>query len=256
MRNIAKHMICTWICAIMLLLMLQPINAVATENNVFMLQSGVQEEVIGTQSIIEKDNTWYFSTFEELKELAAKEYNSYCNASYQGKETLIIKENLTIPDNLSLLVMENEIQIPKNIMLHASNVGAKSLIVDGIMEMTNLNITEKLVINGSLKPQGYMNLNLGENAYFSGDENIEFSGLGSINLNYTVKDFGSLKELLLAASLPEKSKGYRYTINVVCDTNLILSESLNIPSNAYIDFDAKENVTVNKDCTLSVELPV
>ena len=253
MRNIAKHMICTWICAIMLLLMLQPINAVATENNVFMLQSGVQEEVIGTQSIIEKDNTWYFSTFEELKELAAKEYNSYCNASYQGKETLIIKENLTIPDNLSLLVMENEIQIPKNITLHASNVGAKSLIVDGIMEMTNLNITEKLVINGSLKPQGYMNLNLGENAYFSGDENIEFSGLGSINLNYTVKDFGSLKELLLAASLPEKSKGYRYTINVVCDTNLILSESLNIPSNAYIDFDAKENVTVNKDCTLSVE---
>lgn len=102
------------VLALALCTTLLPIAALATE----LSGEETPEKLLSIGE--DEDGDLTFETFEDLKELASRTYEESITASYLGSGSLVIEEDLTLPENLEVFVDGHTVVVPEGVTLTAS----------------------------------------------------------------------------------------------------------------------------------------
>jgi len=183
-----------------------------------------------------------FETFADLKKLCAKSYTEWTKIKYNGTSaSFVISQNLTIPENLSLDFTNTgtTVTINKGITVNAnyasSTICADSLVINGNLNTGgyNLEIYEKLAVNGTIKLSG--NIMLWAGTTLTGSDNIKKVNEASrVFYNYNVYDESALKTALDTASADTRDIDYDiFTIIYEGDT-LRLTKSMKVAANTKL----------------------
>ena len=201
--------------------------------------------------IIEQGYAIYFSSFEELQEIASQNYSDYKLALYIGSDELVIKKDLTIPENLDLYVMDKQCRVPSGVTLTLNEwSGFFTLVVDGTLECrNNILVVGTLTINGTVKAAG--NVSIEDTTVVKGLDKIVFtSEWGGINCICYVTDTSTMKAAVEKAYASMTSDdGWAYSIEVY-ENAFTLTESLVLPYNCSLYVE--EPLTIQSGCTLEV----
>jgi len=204
-------------------------------------------EPVAPADIESSGNFHTFTTFEDLKKLAAGTYDSYAQAEYNGTEDLVIGEDLTLPANLHLYAYQSTVIIPKGVtlILNAS-LYTKNLTVNGKAYLEYTSVSGKLTVNGTL----YANstIRMGSTATVSGVEKIVFANeWTNIDFSVTPQNQAELTAAISAAK-NAPSERFHYEIDL-CD--FTVSKNTNVPANCQLDVYG-DSFTLKAGCTLTV----
>lgn len=234
-----------------------------------------------------------FTTFEDLKELCSRTYGEYTNISYPYNDapTIVIKENITIPENLEVSGLYVTFEVPKGVTVtvskdstvYVTNWDVKGTLVNhGSMEPANLTVagtmrndgyvgllsggSSDLIVTGKIENSGQIEIQCGTDPEFAGT----VSGLDKISH----KDGGvtsawypfvySLEEMKTVLADAAKYPDISFTAEMSVDKALTLTGEWVIPENAYVRFYEQEQgrvLTIAQGCTvtnygtLNVSLP-
>ncbi len=200
-----------------------------------------------------------FETFEDLKELASRTYDEYTQAYYEGYDTLEIKEDINIPQNLAIDCLSATVVVSQNVTFTASELSVGTLIVEGTVKCFILNVQTALNIPGTYYCEGIINYTVNSEGTLVGNENIIYSAPPDsfepfVSWNYRISDMAHFKEVISVANAATDPH-WRYYIDLNSET-FIFNESIALPKNCYFDTTCVEynpsSVTVSKGCTLDI----
>ena len=179
MKKRTVRMLALAVCLVMVLSMVPAkAKAVELEGNKMPLLNSITVDAWGD---------YYFTTFADLQALATEAtYNPgrYYYAYYDGYNDLYISSNLTIPDNMTVLVYGNDMEVPYGVTMAINGyvyvedevtlIGTVNIGSSGELGYTNI-----LYIYGALNLEGCLSgrdcdaliygedrINMGPNAYF------------------------------------------------------------------------------------------
>ena len=192
---------------------------------------------------------WYFTDFEGLKQLAAMEFPDYVFARYEGTETLVISENLTLPEELSINAYNQTLIINEGITFTTGNIlSTNETIVNGTLIATDFHVETDLKINGALKVGGCISLS--EHAAISGQKNIEYTTeWANLELSRSISDMTALKAAVAEANAQTDS---RVCYSLYASEDLTISESITIPVNCIFSNGYRSTTTVAAGVVLTL----
>ena len=114
-----------------------------------MIPMIVNAEEIQPKQITQHRKDYSFTTFEDLKELAAGTYSESVTFEYTGEGELVIDEDLILPAETTLDSWENGVRIVEGVTVEAYEVNCP-LIVDGTLKCREIDINVRVEINGKL----------------------------------------------------------------------------------------------------------
>ncbi|MBO5128874.1 MAG: hypothetical protein J6B95_00805 [Oscillospiraceae bacterium] len=200
-------------------------------------------EEIQSRTITEEYGTYYFETFEELKELAATTTCDDADFCYQGEGELVITEDLTLPEEYWL---EAEcILVVENVTLNATYIKCQEFVVAGTVSCDTVVATALLDVSGTLNAESSVQLS-GTTTQLIGVENI-YPEDTDIMCYGTVETMEQLKEVVAGASaMTDERVWYIHELTLP-----EITESITIPANCQ--FEIKSPVTIAEGATLTVE---
>ena len=201
---------------------------------------------VSTFSINNSNEGYYtFTTFEDLKTLAAGTNSDYVFADYTGEDALVITEDLVIPKYLEIYA--NEIVVPEGIMFITYGwIGSNKLTVNGtVQNFAGMRVSEALTVNGIL--QSDTNIFVEADTAVTGEDNITFNHSWA-SFYYDVVVY-TAAELETYAALAAASNS-RYSIRI--GEAMLLDRSVSIPENCDVHLGNDCSLTVQAGCTLSV----
>ncbi|MBQ7802046.1 MAG: S-layer homology domain-containing protein [Oscillospiraceae bacterium] len=236
------RILCLVLCAVMVCGLL-PAVAFAAEAE----ETGVQ-----VSSITSNYGDYYFTTFEDLKQLAAGTYSQedWVYAVYDSNEPLVISENLTMPENLHLQAYYAEVIVPAGVTLELSGYSyIDKLTVKGtVINNTYLGIDTALNVTGSVV--NYGEINIRSNATLTGQNKISNQG-GLLSYGVNAENYAQLKEALRTAA--ENSNNHYYiTFGETETVDIHISGNLEIPENASVSGFENVTLTVDQGGTLTL----
>lgn len=224
-----------------------------------------------------------YTTFEDLKVLCSRTFDEYTYASYPTNDgpTIVIKESITIPDNLELDGQYVTFVVPKGVTVTVSensrvyvyNWDVKGTLVNhGQMQPYNLTVSgtmrndgyvslssggvSDLIVTGKIENSGTIEVQCGTDpesaGTVSGLDKIKNTDGGKMTMWYPyVYDLNEMKNVLADA---EKYPGISYSMTLMAQEPLTIDSNLVIPKNASVFFPSTTDnmsVTVAKGCTLT-----
>lgn len=190
-----------------------------------------------------------FSSIEELKELAAQTYDEWTNISYIGSEPLVIDESITISENVMIHAWDREIRITENGSLNMGDISCDTLIVEGEMTASWVDVLSKVEITGTLNLKN--SLNIKEITDLTGLDHIRFlENWAHIDCDYQNVDEARMFELIEAAYAATDSH-WVYSIYPDTEGEIILEQDLTLPKNTRLHLNMP--MTVAEGFTLTLE---
>lgn len=245
---------------VLTLAMLLPclMGKVAATSDVF-----VSEQFSGSKTaenaIAEEEDYCTFTTFEDLQELAKETYSQATDILYIGSGALVISEDLTLPENITLW---NESTYPiivaKGITLAVSQdsaIDTSEMDIKGTLIMNNASLfVMELTVTGDVAASGYGLINVGHDYYggeiavtgslvssveiriqedtvISGKENVTFTGGNSFTLSLYTYSMSDFRELVDRATGNSDS---HYDIYLQAEEDVTIDGSIAFPSNSSI----------------------
>ncbi len=178
-----------------------------------------------------------FTTFEDLKELAARSYSERTYISYLGTGDLIISENLSLPMNTQL-VCPNEgiaLVVPEGVVFEADELSLEQFEIHGSVRAKNAMVRESIDVTGSLTTE-YLSIFY---ATYTGIENVT----GYIQFQLMAESIADLKAI--ASDAEKYASTYYWYADFAGGT---IDESLELPGNYNLML--REDVSINADCTV------
>ena len=175
-------------------------------------------------------STYYFETFQDLKDLAAQSNGQQINAVYEGTGDLVISEDLTLPENMDLLIFDgSKVVINKGITFTTNYISVRDFTVNGTWNSNRFSN-----VYGHLEVNGKANLNQGVLYLRSGGT---ISGLENVNKRYEeqvlyywdVSTVSDIEDAIAAAK--NTGDGLPHGINMYVGDTLTIDKSLTLPEN-------------------------
>lgn len=229
-----------------------------------------------------------FTTFEDLKELCSRTYDecTYISYPYNDGPTIVIKENITVPDNLEVEGLYVTFQVPEgvtvtvseNSSVYVTNWDVKGTLVNhGRLEPANMTVSgtlrnsgymgllsggsSDLIVTGKIENTGSIEVQCSTDPEFGGTvtglDKITNTNGGMTSLGYPfVITIEELREILTAA---EKNPEILFTAGMVISRQTTIDSDLVIPENADISIiqdylgggGGGEALVISKGCTLT-----
>ena len=194
-------------------------------------------------------------SFEELKELAVETGDSETSVYYEGDNDLVISQNLTLPENMSLYATEAVITVPKGITFRAGEItSVKSLVVKGTAYLNytridaSMTVTGKVYANGGIEVEDVSPDKDPDEIIIGGDK-ITFSNYGRVMFRPLVYTMAELKSCISKAKALTNPK-YEYVVFLRDD--FVIDQSVTVPEKCCLTAASADSVTVAKDCTLTI----
>ena len=187
-----------------------------------------------------------FTTFEDLKELAAGSYEEYTRIYYESAEPLVISEDLALPEELRVMMQDARITVSAGITFQAGSLSAGVLVVEGTAHIGSLQVQSELTVTGTLNCGD--TILLGLDTAVTGGENVVFANSWSgFWVDCQIGDEAGLRRAVAAAAGDQNS---RKTYALVISDNVVLTEDVTIPANCELNVMAP--LTVSSGCTLTL----
>ncbi len=278
MKNILNRLFCLALCAVLCLGMIPGVGAAAaSQTETAYVWGGIDDgypvyysqpvtiqvedtaaaapvtaSVPAMNAITETDGgNFSFTTFADLKALAARTYDSYTYLDYEGDTDLVISEDLTLPDNIALNVQSDKtLVISKGVTLTTS-IG--SLYVDhlevqgALVGQSNLLVSKSLTVTGKIT--------ISAPVYLFADTVV--TGADKVTFTESCYDFivehnaNSIAELQNAVSIAHTQSSLSHQVNVYFDSPVTLDSSLTVPANTALIIMGS-TLTVGSGATLAV----
>jgi hypothetical protein len=188
-----------------------------------------------------------FSSMEELKELASQTYENWTWAHYTGSGTLVIDESIVIPENLPFECPS--LEIAAGVTVNAPHINADKLVVNGTLNVGNLNAYSEVTVNGSMLARGTIYIQ--EDTVLNGQDKIRFANdWAKISIRYFDNDLQGVKELFVQA---EQETNPRIEYRIYLDQGeAVVAEDLTVSSNSSnVYFYIQTPLTVQEGVTLT-----
>ena len=188
-----------------------------------------------------------FANMEELKELASQTYENWTWAHYTGSGTLVIDESIVIPENLPFECPS--LEIAAGVTVNAPHINADKLVVNGTLNVGNLNAYSEVTVNGSMLARGTIYIQ--EDTVLNGQDKIRFANdWAKISIRYFDNDLQGVKELFVQA---EQETNPRIEYRIYLDQGeAVVAEDLTVSSNSSnVYFYIQTPLTVQEGVTLT-----
>ena len=207
-----------------------------------------------------EDNGYYttytFESFEDLKELASRTYDSQTRFEYAGTESVLtISENLTLPEKTSFWISA-KILVPSGVTFTVSWSERSSvcygLEVNGVCNINGmLELYEELTVNGRV--------NLCEKlflypsvAVITGFENIVVEDWGSIRYWHYISTESEMHEAIAQTNADPHGLAHDIFFQPWEVDEIVFSKSFDIPANGRLSLQNGVTYTVPSDITMTV----
>lgn len=194
-----------------------------------------------------------FLSFEELKELAARNYDSFTRYYYRGATPLVIEEDLELPWSLQLDTTARQLIVPSGVSFSSKDlmvVGYLEIQKDAVMNIYGMEVHDHIQVDGIANVNIQIAL-ANQKVTMSGVENVHFTSDSAIICYcYDVTNMAGLKEAIAVAKEDSDS---RHIYTAFIGKKMTINESLTMPVNFQLGFKAGSAVvTVAKGCTLDL----
>lgn len=225
-----------------------------------------------------------FTTFEDLKKLCSQTYDEYTYISYPYNDgpTIVIEEDITIPDNLEIYCLYVTFVVPKGVTVtvsessdvYVTNWDIKGTVVNhGRMDPANMTVSgtlrnsgyigllsggsSDLIVTGKIENTGSIEIQCGTDPEFAGTvsglDKISNTDGGKTTLWYPF--IYSMPEQLTSILADAKAyTGISFSAEMHLQESLTVSSDLVIPENVSMRVLADEDsatLTVKKGCTVT-----
>ena len=196
-----------------------------------------------------------FSSFEELKELCAKTYDTKTYFYYHGTEDLVISQDLTLPDNTVFDAMEATVIIPSGVTFRSGvSAFAKDWVIQGTAYLHHTKIFGSMTVTGKVYASGGFEV---EDNAAALDENIDniIVGLNNITLNgwrITLRPHVYTMEELKAFVKKAGTLDPVFEYCLFLQDDFVIDQSITIPENCSLSGNNATSITVAKGCTLTL----
>ena len=229
-------------------------------------------EISGYAITENTDGDITFENLDDLKTLAEGSYSDLTRAAYVGEAPLYITDNITLPDNLCIDVLGNEIVISTGITLTSTSseysnfIFADRITVNGTLVCDFLVISEEVLVTGAVYNNNVIYLESAEGVSVKviGAENIyPATEFADIYCYYYVETFEDIKNAVNDAN-KAPNEAWNYFIYSMAD-NILISEDITIPHNClltadYYDkaltFTIAEGCIFQLNCYMDVYVPL
>ena len=216
------------------------------------------------QIVTNSNGSISFTTFEDLKTLAADTYDEEVYCYYNGSGDLVIDENLTLAQNMQismgdLVVAENvSLTIPDgSCIVYADNLTVSGTIANfGYMFLgTDKENPGNFQIDGKILNYGAIDVYGIEAA--KALKNVTHDVSAYLMIIEYMDTVAELKEALATAAATT-TPNWEFDINLASE-NLTIRESLTVPGNAWLTLTGKESFasghsyTLAEGCALTVD---
>ena len=195
-----------------------------------------------------------FTTFEDLKELCSRTYEegSYISYPYNDAPTIVIEENITIPENLEVSGQYVTFVVPAGVTvtisdtstMYVTNWDVKGTLVNhGRMEPANL------TVSGTMRNDGYVGLLFGGSSDLIVTGKIENSGRIEIQCGTDPEFAGTVSGLdkITHANGGETSAWYPFVYSME-DLDPILADAIKNPGILFAaEMHLQESITFSSD---------
>ena len=173
---------------------------------------------------------YHISSFAELKKLAAQEYSVPTYVYYDGSETFVFEEDLTLPVNLFFSSPGADIRIPTGVSVTANgplNCPNNTLYVEGTLITYSSITVQNIHVSGSLET--YETIYIPGSGEIIGEENISSYTYRSFCISYSADSVETLRTILQGV---DSSKTNRYyAIHLEAETTQTIEEALTLEKN-------------------------
>lgn len=207
------------------------------------------------------NNTYIFTEFEDLEQLAQGTYDSWTIALYQGEYPFVIERSITLPLNLQLrfdnddssMVIPEGVTFANTFGTGSGSIRVGHLTVDGTFRVNDtLCVVHSLDVTGQIRLEENT-LMMEPGATVSGSKNVTVNGsnLGP-RWDYTVYNASELQAAVSAAK--KDTTGWDYLVELSTNYgDVTLSSSLTIPENMQLNIYGSGTFTVASGATLTVD---
>ena len=223
----------------------------------------------------------YFTTFEDLKELASKTYDEETTVAYPYNDgpTIVIKESITIPENLSVYCLYVTFVVPEGVTVTISETSGMdvtnwdirgTVVNHGRMDCANMEVSgtlrnsgyvgmlsggsSDLIVTGKIENTGTLEIQCSNDPETGGEiaglKNISNTDGGATSVWYPfVYSLEELKTILAAAAA---NPHLNFSVTLQMTEKLTISENLTVPKNAEVTMPGNEGFafSIAKGCTL------
>ena len=195
----------------------------------------------------------FFTTFEDLKEIASDPNYEYCWVTYEGEGPLVIREDLEL-DKISLYFCEDNSQlvVPEGVTFTVNgDISVDELTVNGTLindYAGYVNVNTALTITGRFENYGTVTLN--SYTVVTGEDKLVFAGEEASGVIF----FGcfGMEDLKAAAAAEEKENWYNYAC-IYAEEDWTINESVSFMTNIDLEIAAGGNtITLAQGCTLAM----
>lgn len=207
------------------------------------------------------DNTYAFTAFSDLEELAGRTYDSHTVALYTGTTPLTIERSITLPLNLQLQFSSEDsaLVIPAGVAFaNTNNSGSGSVYLAHLTVVGTFHVHDYVRVRESLTVTGQMIIEQGElimegGATVSGSKNVTLNGSQGARWWFTdVTTVQEMREAVAAAG--SDTTGWDYLLEI--NTNygdVTLSGNLVIPENMQLNTYGGGSFIVASGATLTMK---
>ena len=206
------------------------------------------------------DNTYCFTEFADLEELAGRTYDSHTVALYTGTVPLTIQRSITLPLNLQLQFSsaDSSLVIPEGVTFaNTENSGSGSIYLANLTVAGTFYVHDYVRVRESLKVTGQMVIEQGElimegGATISGSKNVTLNGYMGARWWFTdVTTVQGMRDAVAAAK--NDTTGWDYLLEINTNNgDVTLSGNLTIPENMQLNTYGSGSFIVASGATLTM----
>ena len=207
------------------------------------------------------DNTYHFTEFADLEELAGRTYDSHTVALYTGTQPLTIQRSITLPLNLQLQFSseDSSLIIPEGVTFaNTNNSGSGSIYLAHLTVAGTFHVFDYVRVRESLNVTGQMMVMAGElilegGATVSGSKNVTLNGgMGARWWFLDITSEQGMRDAVAAAN--SDATGWRYLLEINTNNgDVTLGGNLTIPENVQLNTYGSGSFVVASGATLTMK---
>ena len=214
--------------------------------------------VYESSPVPDENGNYHITSFAELKALLAEGLTGYTTIIYEGTESFVFEEDLTLPENTCFITQVDTI-VPSGVTVTVNGTLSDwdgTLYVEGTLVAKNGIDLQNIDVSGSLTTYG--DISIPSTGTIKGDENITFAegnyGTGGFYIGYNVSTIDEFKAAVQETNLNKPNR--RYSISLSTNDTVTVEEELTLGANTYLSvyspFVVAENGTLSVDNNLFI----
>ena len=198
-----------------------------------------------SEPVPDPDGFYHFTTFAELQQLAAMEFDGWTAAFYDGSEDFVF-DNITLPANLEVNFSGSTVVIPEWITVEADVFSASWLTVNGNLHTTVTVVDESLAVTGTLTVKRTLSMR-NYTELVGADYVVLVNDWAQMIRNCSIT---SLEELEACIAEADSCTDHRIVYELYVENEMELTKGYGIPSNA--NFRLRAPVTIAQGAILTL----